>query len=75
MSVVSLLNVDVQNNPASITEPYEFIITFECLEPLQKGLPAPLNAGSLGTELMHRRLGMEADLRWFRYFVRHRLMK
>ena len=38
MSVVSLLNVDVRNNPAPFAAPYEFEITFECLEPLQKGL-------------------------------------
>jgi len=37
MSVVSLLNVDVKNNPAAFGAPYEFEITFECLEPLQKG--------------------------------------
>lgn len=37
MSVVSLLNVDVKNNPAPIGAEYEFEITFECLEPLQKG--------------------------------------
>ncbi|KAL9084179.1 MAG: hypothetical protein Q9159_005368 [Coniocarpon cinnabarinum] len=38
MSVVSLLNVDVRNNPAPFAAPYEFEITFECLEPLQKDL-------------------------------------
>lgn len=37
MSVVSLLNVNVRNNPAPFAAPYEFEITFECLEPLQKG--------------------------------------
>jgi histone chaperone ASF1 len=37
MSVVSLLGVQVHNNPASFTDPYEFEITFECLEQLQKG--------------------------------------
>lgn len=37
MSVVSLLNVNVKNNPAPFGAPYEFEITFECLEPLQKG--------------------------------------
>lgn len=34
----SLLNVTVRNNPAAFTDPYEFEITFECLEPLQKDL-------------------------------------
>jgi histone chaperone ASF1 len=37
MSVVSLLGVKVINNPAKITDAYEFEITFECLEQLQKG--------------------------------------
>jgi histone chaperone ASF1 len=39
MSVVSLLGVKVLNNPAPFTAPYEFEITFECLEQLQKGKP------------------------------------
>ena len=46
MSVVSLLGVKVLNNPANFSAPYEFEITFECLEQLQKGrsLPgSPLN--------------------------------
>ncbi|PKS13023.1 hypothetical protein jhhlp_000364 [Lomentospora prolificans] len=38
MSVVSLLGVDVLNNPAKFTDKYEFEITFECLEPLEKDL-------------------------------------
>ncbi|KAH0563132.1 Histone chaperone asf1 [Trichoglossum hirsutum] len=37
MSVVSLLGVNVLNNPAPFDAPYEFEITFECLEQLQKG--------------------------------------
>jgi histone chaperone ASF1 len=37
MSVVSLLGVEVLNNPAKFVDSYEFEITFECLEPLQKG--------------------------------------
>jgi len=37
MSVVSLLGVKLQNNPAKFTDPYEFEITFECLDHLQKG--------------------------------------
>jgi hypothetical protein len=37
MSVVSLLGVEVKNNPAPFDAPYEFEITFECLEQLQKG--------------------------------------
>ncbi|OAL46049.1 histone deposition protein Asf1 [Pyrenochaeta sp. DS3sAY3a] len=38
MSVVSLLGVEVKNNPARFDEAYEFEITFECLEQLQKDL-------------------------------------
>lgn len=38
MSVVSLLGVEVKNNPARFNEAYEFEITFECLEQLQKDL-------------------------------------
>lgn len=37
MSVVSLLGVKVLNNPALFTAPYEFEITFECLEQLREG--------------------------------------
>lgn len=43
MSVVSLLGVKILNNPAAFDAKYQFEITFECLEPLQKGntsLPA-----------------------------------
>ncbi|KAL1964084.1 hypothetical protein VTN77DRAFT_7502 [Rasamsonia byssochlamydoides] len=38
MSVVSLLGVKVLNNPAPFLAPYQFEITFECLEQLQKDL-------------------------------------
>ncbi|PSN62831.1 histone deposition protein Asf1 [Corynespora cassiicola Philippines] len=38
MSVVSLLGVEVKNNPAPFDASYEFEITFECLEQLQKDL-------------------------------------
>ena len=37
MSVVSLLGVSVLNNPAKLTDNYEFEITFECLEQLENG--------------------------------------
>lgn len=37
MSVVSLLGVKVLNNPAKFGDSYQFEITFECLESLQKG--------------------------------------
>lgn len=38
MSVVSLLNVKIRNNPAPFTAPYQFEITFECLENLREDL-------------------------------------
>lgn len=38
MSIVSLVNISVLNNPARFTDPYEFEITFECLEPLKDGM-------------------------------------
>lgn len=38
MSVVSLLGVKVVNNPAKFIDKYEFEITFECLEQLEKGM-------------------------------------
>ncbi|KAF7596402.1 Histone chaperone asf1 [Aspergillus hancockii] len=38
MSVVSLLGVKIVNNPATFLAPYQFEITFECLEQLQKDL-------------------------------------
>jgi len=44
MSVVSLLGVNILNNPAKLTDKYELEITFECLEQLEKGsshLPLP----------------------------------
>lgn len=37
MSVVSLLGVNILNNPAKFGDKYEFEITFECLEQLEKG--------------------------------------
>ncbi|KAI0005760.1 histone deposition protein Asf1 [Xylariaceae sp. FL0662B] len=38
MSVVSLLGVNIMNNPAKFTDNYELEITFECLEQLEKDL-------------------------------------
>jgi histone chaperone ASF1 len=37
MSVVSLLGVNVVNNPAKFLDKYQLEITFELLEPLSKG--------------------------------------
>jgi histone chaperone ASF1 len=40
MSVVSLLGVNVLNNPAKFGDSYQFEITFECLEALKSGMMA-----------------------------------
>ncbi|PGG99474.1 histone chaperone ASF1 [Blastomyces parvus] len=53
MSVVSLLGVRVVNNPASFTAPYEFEITFECLEQLQKDLEWKLTYVGSATSSEH----------------------
>lgn len=37
MSVVSLLGVQIMNNPAKFTDQYNFEITFECMEHLRNG--------------------------------------
>jgi histone chaperone ASF1 len=57
MSVVSLLGVEVLNNPAKFGDPYEFEITFECLESLQKGLL------SFDIEMIFQKLTF-LDLEW-----------
>jgi hypothetical protein len=44
MSVVSLLGVKVLNNPAPFSAPYEFEITFECLEQLREGKTRDLDS-------------------------------
>ncbi|EEB08225.1 histone chaperone Cia1 [Schizosaccharomyces japonicus yFS275] len=38
MSIVNILSVNVLNNPAKFLDPYQFEITFECLEPLKSDL-------------------------------------
>jgi histone chaperone ASF1 len=50
---VSLLNVSVRNNPAPFNAPYEFEITFECLEPLQKDLEWKLTYVGSATSYVH----------------------
>jgi hypothetical protein len=54
MSVVSLLGVEVKNNPAPFDAPYEFEITFECLEQLQKGESLQTNLPKLSLTILHR---------------------
>ncbi|KAF2717261.1 histone deposition protein Asf1 [Polychaeton citri CBS 116435] len=53
MATVSLLNVAVRNNPAAFNAPYEFEITFECLEPLQKDLEWKLTYVGSATSSEH----------------------
>ncbi|KAI9845057.1 MAG: Histone chaperone asf1 [Thelocarpon superellum] len=53
MSVVSLMDVKVLNNPAPFTSPYEFEITFECLEQLQKDLEWKLTYVGSATSSEH----------------------
>ena len=71
MSVVSLLGVNVLNNPAKFGDPYEFEITFECLESLQKGIYYLLQINiypALADDFV-RRPRVEIDLRRFCYIV------
>ncbi|ODQ66202.1 histone deposition protein Asf1 [Nadsonia fulvescens var. elongata DSM 6958] len=53
MSIVSLLNVSVLNNPAKFTDPYEFEITFECLENLKEDLEWKLTYVGSSTSFEH----------------------
>ncbi|KAI4204295.1 MAG: hypothetical protein LQ350_001275 [Teloschistes chrysophthalmus] len=53
MSVVSLLGVKVLNNPAHFDAKYQFEITFECLEPLQKDLEWKLTYVGSATSSEH----------------------
>ncbi|AGO12787.1 AaceriADR320Cp [[Ashbya] aceris (nom. inval.)] len=53
MSIVSLLGVKVVNNPAKFTDPYEFEITFECLEPLKHDLEWKLTYVGSSRSLEH----------------------
>ncbi|KIW57143.1 histone chaperone asf1 [Exophiala xenobiotica] len=53
MSVVSLLGVKILNNPAPFTAPYEFEITFECLEQLREDLEWKLTYVGSATSAEH----------------------
>lgn len=56
MATVSLLNVAVRNNPAPFNAPYEFEITFECLETLSKDLEWKLTYVGSATSYVHNTL-------------------
>lgn len=70
MSVVSLLGVKVLNNPAPFDAKYQFEITFECLEPLQKGSFSITPNHRLQRLISALRPRMEAYIRWICYVVR-----
>ncbi|KAL9121779.1 MAG: hypothetical protein Q9187_001667 [Circinaria calcarea] len=53
MSIISLLGVKVLNNPANFSDPYEFEITFECLEQLHKDLEWKLTYVGSATSSEH----------------------
>lgn len=53
MSIVSLLGINVLNNPAKFSDPYEFEITFECLEPLKDDLEWKLTYVGSSRSLEH----------------------
>jgi hypothetical protein len=74
MSVVSLLGVNVLNNPAKFGDSYQFEITFECLEPLQKGMQFYTGNKLLQMLICVIRPRMEVDLRWICYLVRPSLL-
>jgi len=56
MAAVSLLNVSVRNNPAPFNSPYEFEITFECLETLAKDLEWKLTYVGSATSYVTERI-------------------
>ena len=37
MALVNIIDVNVLDNPAAFTNPFQFEITFECLQELQEG--------------------------------------
>ncbi|GME69902.1 unnamed protein product [[Candida] boidinii] len=53
MSIVSLLGINVLNNPARFSDAYQFEITFECLEPLKDDLEWKLTYVGSSRSLEH----------------------
>ncbi|KAG4305786.1 hypothetical protein PORY_000696 [Pneumocystis oryctolagi] len=53
MSIVNILSIDVLNNPAPFLSPYEFEITFECLESLKNDLEWKLIYVGSATSTLH----------------------
>jgi histone chaperone ASF1 len=68
MSVVTLLDVKVVNNPAPFDAPYKFEITFESLENLQKDLEWKLTyVGSAQRYVDSSHLRSSLSASWFGY--------
>lgn len=74
MSIISLLGVKVLNNPANFSDSYEFEITFECLEQLQKGASLTYSYTGLQCSFPDPRSRMEAHLRRIGNFVSYYLL-
>ncbi|QSL65061.1 hypothetical protein MERGE_002366 [Pneumocystis wakefieldiae] len=53
MSIVNILSIDILNNPAPFLSPYEFEITFECLESLKNDLEWKLTYVGSATSTLH----------------------
>ncbi|KTW28774.1 hypothetical protein T552_01404 [Pneumocystis carinii B80] len=53
MSIVNILSIDILNNPAPFLSPYEFEITFECLESLENDLEWKLTYVGSATSTLH----------------------
>lgn len=72
MAKVQLSNVVVLDNPSPFLNPFQFELTFECIEDLNEGICLIMidillfiNFGWFIIFIIFYRLGMENDLCWF----------
>lgn len=72
MAKVQLSNVVVLDNPSPFLNPFQFELTFECIEDLNEGICLIMintllfiNFGQFIILIIIFRLGMEDDLCWF----------
>lgn len=72
MAKVQLSNVVVLDNPSPFLNPFQFELTFECIEDLNEGICLIIidsllfiNLGRFIIFIIFSRLGMENDLCWF----------
>lgn len=72
MAKVQLSNVVVLDNPSPFLNPFQFELTFECIEDLNEGIYLIMidtllfiNFGWFIMFIIYSRLGMENDLCWF----------